>query len=227
VRLYGREVEDGCDECEADRTILEAAHTHIEDMVEEMERLRAQLAQVTAERDALRANSGRWRDLFVALYETMSGDADVTDDSPDAIHNGLSAEVIRLQDAADETRRATEARDDAAATYDILVRAAWEAATGDTHEGPASVEVLLDAVRELRAIVEGRTTPPTWQEIERHHESGGSWIFSAGGVADVSERASVTHRWADDHRELPDMGGCRWWALDAQGRLCAWPVVGR
>ena len=39
---------------EADRTILEAAHTHIEDMVEEMERLRAQLAQVTAERDALR-----------------------------------------------------------------------------------------------------------------------------------------------------------------------------
>jgi hypothetical protein len=116
---------------EADRTMLEAAHTHIEDMVEEMERLRAQLAQVTAERDA------------------------------------------------------------------------------------------------LRAIVEGRTTPPTWQEIERHHESGGSWMCSAGGVADVSEHASVTHRWADDHRELPDMGGCRWWALDAQGRLCAWPVVGR
>jgi hypothetical protein len=116
---------------EADRTMLEAAHTHIEDMVEEMERLRAQLAQVTAERDA------------------------------------------------------------------------------------------------LRAIVEGRTTPPTWQEIERHHESGGSWIFSAGGVADVSERASVTHRWADDHRDLPGMGGCRWWPLDTQGRLCAWPVVGR
>lgn len=79
----------------------------------------------------------------------------------------------------------------------------------------------------LRSIVEGRTAPPTWQEIERHHESGGSWMASAGGVADVSEHASVTRHWADDHRELPDMGGCRWWPLDTHGRPCAWPVVDR
>ena len=92
------------------------------------------------------------------------------------------------------------------------------------HAQLAQVTAERDA---LRAIVEGRTTPPTWQEIERHHESGGSWIFSAGGVADVSERASVTHRWADDHRDLPGMGGCRWWPLDTNGRPCAWPVADR
>ena len=35
--------------------------------------------------------------------------------------------------------------------YDRLVSKAWEAATGDTHEGPASTDALLDAVRRLRA----------------------------------------------------------------------------
>lgn len=34
--------------------------------------------------------------------------------------------------------------------YDRLVRKVWEAATGDTHEGPASTSALLDAVRRLR-----------------------------------------------------------------------------
>ena len=179
--------------------------------------LHAQLAQVTAERDALRANSGRWRDLFVALYETMSGDADVTDDSPDAIHNGLSAEVIRLQDAADETRRATEARDDAADTYDILVRAAWEAATGDTHEGPASVEVLLDAVRGLRSIVEGRTTPPTIEEARAHIDAGGVFRMVCGTRVFTAESMIAVDV------AIEDFPGGRWWALDAQRRPCAWP----
>ena len=147
----------------------------------------------------------------------------------DALRARAELAEAERADALSELTRVTaaHARDDAADAYDRLVARVWEAATGDTHEGPASVEVLLDAVRELRAIVEGRTTPPTWQEIERHHESGGSWMCSAGGVADVSERASVTHRWADDHRDLPGMGGCRWWPLDTHGRLCAWPVVTR
>lgn len=49
---------------------------------------------------------------------------------------------------------ARAARDDAADAYDVLVRRVWEAATGDTHEGPASVDVLLEAVAGLRARAE-------------------------------------------------------------------------
>jgi hypothetical protein len=46
---------------------------------------------------------------------------------------------------------ATEtARDDAADAFDRLVIRVWTVATGDTHEGPASVEVLLAAVEGLR-----------------------------------------------------------------------------
>lgn len=47
------------------------------------------------------------------------------------------------------------ARDDAADAYDVLVRRVWEAVTGDTHEGPASVDVLLEAVAGLRARADG------------------------------------------------------------------------
>ncbi len=39
----------------------------------------------------------------------------------------------------------------AAADFDRLVARVWRAATGDAHEGPASVEVLLAAVEGLRA----------------------------------------------------------------------------
>lgn len=45
----------------------------------------------------------------------------------------------------------TASRDDAADAFDRLVARVWRAATGDTHEGPASVEVLLAAVERLRA----------------------------------------------------------------------------
>ena len=49
---------------------------------------------------------------------------------------------------------AVRARDDAADAYDVLVRRVWEAVTGDTHEGPANVEVLVEAVAGLRARAE-------------------------------------------------------------------------
>lgn len=39
---------------------------------------------------------------------------------------------------------------EAAAALDRLVARVWRAATGDTHEGPASVDVLLAAVEVLR-----------------------------------------------------------------------------
>ena len=129
-----------------------------------------------------------------------------------------------VQREAEIAAERANACDDAADAYDRLVAAVWEAVTVDTHEGPASVEVLLDAVRELRSIVEGRTTPPSDEEIAAH-EARGWWLFMLRGYPDVTT-TSFAREWAQHHRAHPEDGG-RWWPLDAQKRPCAWPVVDR
>jgi hypothetical protein len=181
-------------------------------------------AQVTAERDALRARAE------VTAERTHDHDGRSRLAGLDAIEARARATGVDLWDVScdvndphDQCAMVVLRSDHGVCVAPFLTRAAAEFIAHAREDVPA----LVEEVRRLGAIVEGRTTPPTWQEIERHHESGGSWIFSAGGVADVSERASVTHRWADDHRDLPGMGGCRWWPLDTHGRLCAWPVVTR
>lgn len=50
-----------------------------------------------------------------------------------------------------EVRRLRDARDAAAQAFDDLVVRVWRAATGDTHEGPANVDALIEAVERLRA----------------------------------------------------------------------------
>jgi hypothetical protein len=82
---------------------------------------------------------------------TLIGIAEGSFPASDAESMALAAEVLRLRDRG---ARAETVRDDAADAYDILVRRVWEAATGDTHEGPASVDVLLEAVAGLRARAE-------------------------------------------------------------------------
>ena len=57
---------------------------------------------------------------------------------------------IVVVDPAAEVEQLLASRDDAADAFDRLVARVWRAATGDTHEGPASVDVLLAAVEGLR-----------------------------------------------------------------------------
>jgi hypothetical protein len=81
----------------------------------------------------------------------------------------------------------------------------------------------------LRAIVEGRTTPPTDAEIEVHDAAGGLWRCVAIDDPYMC-RDAMRGRGAAYHRALIDAlesEGARWWALDAQKRPCAWPVVDR
>ena len=58
-------------------------------------------------------------------------------------------------------------------------------------------------VAALRAIIEGRTTPPPGAERAAHTAAGGRW----------------RHEWPAT--ETPE----RWWPIDREGRSCAWPVV--
>lgn len=84
------------------------------------------------------------------LARIAAGDGSVSEDVTYA--QALAMEVLRLRE---RVARAETVRDDAGDAYDVLVRRVWEAATGDTHEGPASVDVLLEAVAGLRARVDG------------------------------------------------------------------------
>lgn len=78
---------------------------------------------------------------------------------------------------------------------------------------------LAAELDELRAIIEGRTVPPTDAEIDAMREAYGQWmcVRISGGVPSIvfGEKAKIVARWK----------GYRWWALDATGKPCAWPKV--
>lgn len=88
----------------------------------------------------------------------MSGGDAMPEDALDALAAGVysptDAEARELAAEVQRLRERVALRDAAADAYDVLVRRVWEAATGDTHEGPASVDVLLEAVAGLRARAE-------------------------------------------------------------------------
>ena len=79
--------------------------------------------------------------------------------------------------------------------------------------------VTLERERdELRAIVEGREEPPTNDEIAAHEKVDGWWRFQTEN--DFGELFAEEARIERDYGEV-----IRWWALDADGRPCAWPKV--
>ena len=125
--------------------------------------------------------------------------------APDDV-KALSSTVVTLCDAADASaRRNADLRRD--------------------------VELLTRERDALRAIIDGRTTPPTDEEIAAHCGAGGRWrsigpgdfILSTGDgdAEDAQQTAAVQHANAD----IVTRAGVRWWAIDAQGRCSAWPVV--
>ena len=87
----------------------------------------------------------------------------------------------------------------------------------------------------LRAVIEGRTTPPT--EAERwahHHAHGGRWMQRDDDDPAPSQLRPIWQRIVN----LADFDSTfyveefiakhpgRWWALDATGRPCGWPPTG-
>ena len=85
-----------------------------------------------------------------------------------------------------------------------------------------SPHALIDEARrerdEARAILEGRTAPPTDAEIDAHHAAGGSWL-----TGDTVTWAPASLRGMRDNGETE---GCVWIALDRSYRPCAWPRPG-
>jgi len=87
----------------------------------------------------------------------------------------------------------------------------------------ATVIAQAAEIERLRAIVDGRATPPTDAETIAHHAAGGSWL-AAGNHGRVLTRTMREARHTRDYLAAQHMTAT-WWALDANSRPCAWPVV--
>lgn len=102
-----------------------------------------------------------------------------------------------------------------------------EAADLSAVSAPLTVRLLaadlLDARKELaalRAILDGRTTPPTEAEIVTHHAAGGFWLVRARlGVPNVAVTLASARMAARNNLFA------LWIPLDAAGHPCAWPTV--
>ena len=70
----------------------------------------------------------------------------------------------------------------------------------------------------LRAIIAGRTVAPTAAENATHDAAGGWWRYQT-----ENDWGDATCQDVDLIREAWTI--TRWWALDASGAPCAWPVV--
>lgn len=83
---------------------------------------------------------------------------------------------------------------------------------------------LRARVAELEAIIAGRTTPPTDEEIEAHAAAGGRWVVSHPrglfGWLAKSEIDAIRTRAAADGWD-----GVAWLSVASDGRPCAWPTV--
>mgnify|MGYP007071629995 FL=1 len=82
------------------------------------------------------------------------------------------------------------------------------------------VPALVAEVRRLRAIVEGRTTPPTPAEIDAHAARRGSWVVTETNGAEWGTAHAYHVR---SLRDFIGAGGV--WLPMLRGRPCAWPVV--
>lgn len=91
------------------------------------------------------------------------------------------------------------------------------------HADGCDVGVRDAEIARLRAIIDGRTNPPSGEEIEEHHRAGGTWyVASTHGRALTTTRADAIalcgHLAANKYPAT-------WWAIDTRRRPCAWPVV--
>lgn len=84
----------------------------------------------------------------------------------------------------------------------------------------------VDELEQLRAIIEGRTVPPTDEEIEAHEAAGGRWRCVVPMALHLCADAMHGHA-ARMHRDCLIAAGhdSLWWATDGRARHGPWPAV--
>lgn len=177
----------------------------------------------------------RW--LVRRVAEVDMGDGEECDTSHAAL---IVAAVNALPGLLDRVERAERERDDLAATLETR-NAEHALAMARVRELEARLEfadrglkTLTDAGWELaterdrlRAIIAGRTTPPTDAELAAHSQARcpGLWITrdTGGNVITACGPRSLAELRRE--HEMDGDEGTRWIPLDAAGRPCAWPTA--
>lgn len=163
--------------------------------------LREQIAAANARAEA----AERERDAATARVAALTKDRD---DNVDELVNCLA-----------------EREDDRRQASDALGHLRIRAEIAETERAAARRE--CDA---LRAIVEGRTAPPSAAEIAAHEAAGGLWwvIVRTESLDEhpvVYDTASARALAAYQRNADPEAAPIRWWALSRNRIPCAWPVV--
>jgi len=133
----------------------------------------------------------------------------------------IAAQVIdpRTEEISESNARLLAAAPDLAASV-IALHERLATLDAEVARGIAERETLRRERDEARAIIAGRDTPPTIKEARAHsHGARGAFVVKLGdGHAHYAARV-VTG--LQRFEKTPQ----RWWALDAEGRPCAWPKV--
>jgi len=173
----------------------------------------AELLQHGAERarDEARAEAHRLSARLIAA-ERERDDLAATLETRNAEHALAMTRVREMEAERDAWRRNAESGAVSLADLKVLGEGAALVARGVRAE-----------VMHLRAIIAGRTTPPTDAELAAHGNGRGLWIFCA-----VSRHPEIVY--GERARSYAGSssawyGGARWIALGDEGRPCAWPTA--
>lgn len=189
-----------------------------ESLAASVEHHAARAERAEAERDAAikrATNAERMRDAFVATSVAFAVDMI---DKPDAMARCAAERDAAVAQAEELTRALRVTQSDLArALADGRVELRQRA---DDAERVAAD--LRDDLERLRAIIEGRTTPPTDAEMEAHVAPGrsGWWLVSSPDDMSLELIEQPSERdWCIE------WGATQWLPIDLDGRPCAWPVV--
>lgn len=200
-------------------------------VTDETTRLRALLPKLALPwRAAVRATEGELRlgpfslDTALAVIAAVNAlpgllDAAERAERADALLDSAGRRILNLtaerNGATERAERAERERNDLAATLE----------TRTTEHALA-----MARVRELEAIIAGRTTPPTDAEIEAHAATSGGWLVKwvVGTTTQriVGDEFGAVHGVANVQEWRDRCEVSRWIALDAEGRPCAWTTAG-
>lgn len=130
-----------------------------------------------------------------------------------------SAELYRERHELALVRHALEDDRDAARREAALATMERDTLRGLSDALRESDVRLRAEVAGLRAVVEGRTVPPTPQEIDHHWRMGGAWLVARSVVTDRAEALRLAS---------VGIAGIAWVALGGMlrgGTPCPWPTV--
>ena len=122
-----------------------------------------------------------------------------------------------------DERRAQVLRDGTAAGALCMAADDVPALVAEVRRLAAALDAVTAERDAFRAIIEGRTAPPTFAERVAHMEAHrrNRWMARASTGAVVIGDFDDPPMWAALTTLIPVC----WWPLDADGRPCAWPTA--